>query len=275
MVVAHNDEPRPVNIRTGDFELRLAENQTEVEAAQALRYRVFYEEMAAHPTADMAAVRRDFDGFDEHCDHLLVIDHRHGTGAAGVVGTYRLLRRSAAARAGRFYSAAEFDISPLQAHAGEILELGRSCVGANHRSRAVAQLLWRGVADYVLYHNITLMFGCASLPGVDPERLAIPLSYLYCAHLAPPGLRARALPDRYVAMNKLSADAFDHKAALESLPPLIKGYLRLGAFVGDGAVVDEQFHTTDVCIVVKTDWVTGRYYRHYTRDEVSEKSVAG
>jgi putative hemolysin len=275
MVVAHNDEPRPVNIRTGDFELRLAENQTEVEAAQALRYRVFYEEMAAHPTAEMAAVGRDFDGFDEHCDHLLVIDHRHGAGAAGVVGTYRLLRRPAAARAGGFYSAAEFDISPLLAHAGEILELGRSCVGANHRSRAVAQLLWRGVADYVLYHNITLMFGCASLPGVDPERLAIPLCYLYYAHLAPPGLRARALPDRYVPMNTLPAAAFDHKAALESLPPLIKGYLRLGAFVGDGAVVDEQFHTTDVCVVVKTDWVTGRYYRHYTRDEMPEKSVAG
>jgi L-ornithine Nalpha-acyltransferase len=274
MVVAHNDETKPVNIRAGDFELRLAEGQDEVEAAQALRFRVFYEEMAARPTAEMAAARRDFDDFDQYCDHLLVIDHRHGAGAAGVVGTYRLLRRSAAARAGGFYSADEFDISPLQAHFGEILELGRSCVGANHRSRAVAQLLWRGVADYVLYHNITLMFGCASLPGVDPDRLAVPLSYLHHDHLAPPQLRARALPGRYVAMGKLAVDSFDHKAALDSLPPLIKGYLRLGAFVGDGAVVDEQFHTTDVCIVVKTDWVTGRYYRHYTRDEMPEKGTA-
>jgi putative hemolysin len=274
MVVAHNDETRPVTIRTGDFELRLAENQAEVEAAQTLRFRVFYEEMAAHPTAEMAAARRDFDAFDEHCDHLLVIDHRHGAGAAGVVGTYRLLRRSAAAKAGGFYSAGEFDISILQAHVGEILELGRSCVGANHRSRAVAQLLWRGIADYVIYHNITLMFGCASLPGIDPEQLAVPLSYLHHDHLAPPQLRARALPNRYVAMGKLPAGSFDHKAALDSLPPLIKGYLRLGAFVGDGAVVDEQFHTTDVCIVVKTDWVTGRYYRHYTRDEMPEKNTA-
>jgi putative hemolysin len=103
MVVAHNDETRPVAIRTGNFELRLAESDAEIEAAQALRYRVFYEEMAAAPTAEMAAARRDFDGFDRHCDHLLVIDHRHGVGAAGVVGTYRLLRRSGAARAGRFY----------------------------------------------------------------------------------------------------------------------------------------------------------------------------
>jgi putative hemolysin len=214
----------------------------------------------------MAAVRRDFDTFDRYCDHLLVIDHRHGSGASGVVGTYRLLRRSAAAEAGRFYSAGEFDIAPLLAHPGEILELGRSCVGPAHRSRAVAQLLWRGIADYVLFHDIALMFGCASLPGVDPGALAVPLSYLYYKHLAPPELRARALSQRYVDMRRLPVDGFDHKAALDGLPPLIKGYLRLGAFVGDGAVVDEQFHTTDVCIVVKTDWVTGRYYRHYTRD---------
>ena len=263
MVVAHNDETRPVAIRTGNFELRLAESEAEIEAAQALRYRVFYEEMAAAPTAEMAAARRDFDAFDRHCDHLLVIDHRHGTSAAGVVGTYRLLRRSAAAGAGRFYSADEFDISPLLAHPGEILELGRSCVGPDHRSRAVAQLLWRGIADYVLYHNITLMFGCASLPDVDTSRLAIPLSYLYHAHLAPPELRARALPDRYVDMRMLPADGFDQKAALDGLPPLIKGYLRIGAFVGDGAVVDRQFGTTDVLIVLPVAGIKSRYLEHF------------
>src|ERR1700752_2110350 len=141
MVVAHSDETRPVSIRTGDFELRLAGGDAEVEAAQALRYQVFYEDMTAQPTAEMAAVRRDFVTFDRHCDHLLVIDHRQGAGADGVVGTYRLLRRAAATKAGRFYSADEFDISSLQAHPGEILELGRSCVGPKHRSRAVAQLL--------------------------------------------------------------------------------------------------------------------------------------
>lgn len=274
MVVAHNDEARAVNIRAGDFELRLAETDTEVEAAQALRFKIFYEEMTARPTAEMAAAHRDFDGFDRFCDHLLVIDHRIGSGAAGVVGTYRLLRRSSATRAGRFYSADEFDIASLLVHPGEILELGRSCVGPDHRSRAVAQLLWRGIADYVLYHGITLMFGCASLPGVDPDQLATPLSYLYYERLAPPELRARALPHRYVDMRRLSRESLDHKAALDCLPPLIKGYLRLGAFVGDGAVVDDQFSTTDVCIVVKTDWVTGRYYRHYTRDEMHGRSAA-
>lgn len=271
MVVAHSDEERAVNIRAGDFELRLAESDAEIEAAQSLRFKVFYEEMTAKPSAEMAAARRDFDSFDDHCDHLLVIDRRLGSGAAGVVGTYRLLRRSRAVRAGGFYSAGEFDIAPLVAHPGEILELGRSCVGPDHRSRAVAQLLWRGIADYVLFHRITLMFGCASLPGIDVEQLAAPLSYLYYERLAPSELRARALPHRYVDMRRLAPDGFDRKKAQESLPPLIKGYLRLGAFVGDGAVVDEQFSTTDVCIIVKTDWVTGRYYRHYTREESPAK----
>ena len=273
MVVAHSYENRPVNIRAGDLELRLAESDAEIEAAQVLRYRVFYEEMAAKPTADMAAAHRDFDRFDTVCDHLLVIDHRHGEGAAGVVGTYRLLRRSAAAKIGRFYSADEFDIGLFLAHPGELLELGRSCVGPDHRSRAVAQLLWRGIADYVLHYGVTLMFGCASLPGIDPTKVAAPLSYLYYKHLAPPQLRVHALPDRYVDMRQLSEEGFDAKATLDKLPPLIKGYLRLGAFVGDGAVIDRQFHTTDVCIVVKTDWVTGRYYRHYTREEAPEKGA--
>ncbi len=270
MAVQHLDRGKPVDILSGDFELRLAETAEEVRAAQELRYRVFYEEMAARPTAEMAAAGRDFDSFDSYCDHLLVIDRRCGAGAAGVIGTYRLLRRAAAARRGRFYSVDEYDVSPLVAHPGEVLELGRSCVAAAHRSSAAMQLLWRGIAEYVMYYGITLMFGCASLPGTEPRALALPLSYLYHRHLAPLALRARALPARYVDMNMMAPEAVDGRAAQAALPPLIKGYLRLGGFVGDGAVVDAQFHTTDVCVVVKTDWVTARYVRRYTREERPE-----
>src|SRR5258705_175760 len=141
--------------------------------------------MAAEPTPEMGEAGRDFDSFDPFCDHLLVIDRRPGEGAGGVVGTYRLLRRSRAADRGRFYSVDEYDIAPLVAHSGEILELGRSCIGPEHRSRAAMQLLWRGIADYGMYHDITLMFGCASLPGIDPAAHAVPLSSLYYTHLAP------------------------------------------------------------------------------------------
>jgi len=213
----------------------------------------------------MALVQRDFDDFDAVCDHLLVIDRAKGAGADGVVGTYRLIRREAALRFGRFYTAAEYDISRLAAYPGELLELGRSCVEAASRNRATMQLLWRGIAAYVFHYGIELMFGCASLPGTDPDALALPLSYLYHHHLAPPELRARALPERFVDMNRLAKESVDPALALPLLPPLIKGYLRLGGFVGDGAVIDHQFNTTDVCVVVKTDLVTEKYYRHYER----------
>ncbi|MGE0716021.1 MAG: GNAT family N-acetyltransferase, partial [Alphaproteobacteria bacterium] len=242
------------------MEVRLARTEEDIDAAQALRYRVFYEEMAARPSAEMAATGRDFDSFDPLCDHLLVIDHERGAGAAGVVGTYRLIRREAARRHGGFYTAAEYDIAKLEAYPEEILELGRSCVDAGYRNRPTMQLLWRGIAEYVFHHRIALMFGCASLPGTDPASLALPLTYLYHHHLAPPALRPRAIETRYVDMRLMAPDAVHPMRALGELPPLVKGYLRLGGFVGDGAVVDEQFNTTDICIVVKTELITEKYY---------------
>lgn len=261
-------------LRAGTLEVRLAQTPDEIDAAQALRYRIFYEEMTANPTPEMRALQRDFDKFDVYCDHLLVIDHARGEGAAGVVGTYRLLRRSVAEQQEGFYTSTEFDIAPLLAVRGEIMELGRSCVDAAYRTRASMQLLWRGISSYVFQHEIKIMFGCASLPGTDPDAVAQPLSYLHHYHLAPEQLRARALPDRYVEMNRLppaevDADVayaqLDARAALAAMPPLIKGYLRLGGLVGEGAVVDTQFNTTDVCIIVVTDRVTDKYFNHYRR----------
>jgi putative hemolysin len=247
------------------LQVRLAESEADIDAAQALRYRVFYETLGARAAVEAQRLRRDFDRFDERCDHLLVLDHSRGTGPEIVVGTYRLIRRETAARLGGFYSAGEFDIAGLVASPGEILELGRSCVDGSYRQRSAAQLLWSGIAAYVFHYNIDLMFGCASLHGTDPDSLAVPLSYLHHFHLAAPSLRARALPDRYVEMRRLPLSAIDPVRALAGLPPLLKGYLRLGGFVGDGAVIDHDFNTTDVCIVVKIDLVSGKYSRHYVR----------
>jgi putative hemolysin len=258
-------QPAIVDIRSGSLQVRLADTVADIDAAQALRYRVFYDEMGAQPSREMAAAKRDFDAFDGICDHLLVCDHARGSGAAAVVGTYRLIRRPAAEAHGGFYSAAEYDIRPIAAYPGEILELGRSCVDTASRNRPTMQLLWRGIAAYMFHHEIELMFGCASLPGIDPDALALPLSYLHHHHLAPPHLRPRALPDRFVEMARLAPESIDPMRGLAELPPLIKGYLRLGGFIGEGAVIDRQFNTTDVCIVVKTDLVTDKYYRHYER----------
>ncbi len=254
-------------IRAGRLEVRLAESLAEIDASQALRYRVFYDEMGAKPSPDMAAKARDFDAFDEVCDHLLVLDHGKEEGAAiQVVGTYRLMRREHALKAGRFYSSGEYDITSILAHPKPIMELGRSCVDAAYRTRAsTMQLLWAGIAAYVFKHGIDVMFGCASLHGTDPKALSVPLSYLHHFCQAPQALCPRALPALYTNMNLLPKHAIDEKSALAELPPLIKGYLRLGGFVGDGAVIDHQFNTTDVAVIVKTDMVAEKYYKHYER----------
>jgi L-ornithine Nalpha-acyltransferase len=252
-------------VESGNLVARLALSAAEIDAAQHLRYRVFYEEMRARPTAEAAVSHRDRDEFDPYCDHLLVIDRTRTDLPCGVVGTYRLMRRSAAARHGRFYSSDEYDITPLVNLPGEIMELGRSCVDAEYRNRPTMQLLWNAIAAYVWHYDVPVMFGCASLPGADPRALALPLAYLRRYHLAPEPLRPVAVPDRYVDMDLVPADRIDVRLAQAALPPLIKGYLRLGGFVGDGAVVDHQFNTTDVCIVVKTDLVTEKYVRHYER----------
>ena len=254
-----------VKVVAGDFEVRLARNAAEINAAQALRYRVFYEEMQARPTAEVAATRRDVDAFDSVCDHLLVLDRRRGEGPEGIVGTYRLIRRPAAARMGRFYSSAEYDIQPMIDYPGEVLELGRSCIERDARNTATMQMLWRGIALYAFHYNLQVMFGCASLPGTDPAQHALPLSYLYHHHLAPPEIRVRALAGRYVKMDMLAPGSYDARKAMARVPPLIKGYLRLGGFVGDGAVIDQEFNTTDVFIIVKTELVTEKYIRHYER----------
>lgn len=259
------EEPGFGELRAGNLGVRVAETPAEIDAVQALRFRVFYEEMGARPDAETLATRRDRDRFDAVADHLVVLDHNIGSGPEAVVGTYRLIRHPAAEKIGRFYSEDEYDISPLLALPGRILELGRSCVHVDYRTRGIMQLLWRGIAAYVFRHRIDVMFGCASLPGTDPDVLAPMLTYLHANHLAPPELRPRALPHRYVAMDRLDPAGLDMRAVLGELPPLVKGYLRLGGFVGDGAVLDHQFNTTDVCVVVKTDLVTDKYYRHYER----------
>lgn len=262
-------DPLARGLRVGRLELRLARGAAEVDAVQALRYRVFYEEMAARPDDEMRRRKRDFDAFDEICDHLMVIDH----GEAGadddgqVVGTYRLLRRSRVPPGRSFYTAGEYDISRLLALDGEMVELGRSCVDARYRSGAAIQLLLRGIGAYITHHGCVAMFGCASLPGTDVDAMASQLAYLFHHHLAPEDIRPRARTELRVAMDRLPAEAIDARAVAAFLPPLVKGYLRAGCKVGDGAVVDHQFQTTDVCVVLVTERTAARYRTRYANED--------
>jgi putative hemolysin len=258
-------EQWPVLAIAGALEVRLAETDHEVEQAQRLRYSVFYEEMSAIPSPQMREAGRDFDKYDDVCDHLLVVDREaHGEdGQPLVVATYRLTREKDAARAGGFYTASEYDIAPMLngLPAGtKFLELGRSCVLKSYRARpGTMQLLWKGLMAYVARFDIDLMFGCASLAGTDPDALALPLSYLHHFHSMPAHLRVRARPELFVEMNRMPKDAIEAREGLRSLPPLLKGYVRAGCCIGDGAVVDRQFGTTDVFIYFPLSGIDARY----------------
>ena len=248
--------------RAGALEVRLATTPADIDAAQALRYRVFYEEMTAKPTAEMAARKRDFDSFDPYCDHLIVIDHKRGPGPKSVVATYRLLRRAAAAKHGGFYTASEFDIAPLLRYPGEILELGRSCVLKSHRTKPVLELLWQGIWDFVRALGIDVMFGCASLEGAEGGRHAETLGLLAGLRETPAEWRAAALPgERRIEMS--ASAGLDRRRALHALPPLIKGYLRLGCYIGDGAVIDRQFDTVDVLIILPVAAIDRKYFGRF------------
>jgi putative hemolysin len=255
--------------RIGSLEVRLAQTAAEVRQAQKLRYRVFYQEGSAIPNPGRLFARRDVDSYDAICDHLLVLDHAAGEGQAAsrraVVGTYRLLRQPLAEEYGGFYTSGEFDIGGLIARHDKLqfLELGRSCVLAPYRTKGTVELLWHGIHNYVLQNRIDVMIGCASLDGTEPNQLALPLSFLHHYAQAPEIWHARALPDRYVEMNRMSKEAIDPKQALKLLPPLVKGYLRLGAYIGDGAVVDHEFGTTDVLIVLPMSAIKERYLQHF------------
>ncbi|MBO9711696.1 GNAT family N-acyltransferase [Sphingomonas sp.] len=240
--------------------VRLAETRADVIAAQRLRWQVFYRDMGARagPTQRGGL---DVDEYDAVCDHLLVEDL--ATGSAQVVGTYRLLRQRVAEAHGGFYSAGEYALDPLLGGEGELLELGRSCVAPAYRDAGTIQLLWRGIADYLEREGISRMFGCASLPGTDPSAHAEALSYLHHHHLAPAAMRPRALAGRHVEMNRLPVGTYDPRRAMRLLPPLIKGYLRVGAMVGDGAVIDHQFNTVDVFLVVPVDAISARYRERF------------
>lgn len=260
--------------RIGSLEVRLARSAAEVRAAQALRYRIFYGEMQATADPRTFLRRRDADAFDRYCDHLLVLDHDDveirpfRRARPRIVGTYRLLRQQVATRHGGFYTAGEFAIEPLIArHSGlEFLELGRSCVMKPYRSKRTVELLWQGIWAYVLNHGIDAMIGCASFEGTDPDALALPLSFLHHHASASGDWQVEARPERAVSMNRLPIEAVDMKSALATMPPLIKGYLRLGAMIGRGAVVDRPFGTTDVMIVLPVERISERYVRYYGAD---------
>jgi putative hemolysin len=249
---------------TSQFQVRLAESEADLLAAQRLRYRVFVEELGGDgPLVDHSG-GFERDEFDAINDHLVLIDTgRDPRTLDHVVGAYRLLRHDRAARFGRYYCDAEYDLAPLRASGRRALELGRSCVDAAYRGGTGMFLLWNALADYVLDHDIEILFGVASFHGTDAAALSLPLSWLHHHHLAPEPLRVRS--KAYQRLDLLPKHSLDRRAAMVAMPALIKAYLRLGGFVGDGAFIDRQFNTTDVCLIMDTAAMSARHKGFYTR----------
>lgn len=245
--------------------LKLAENAGELRAAQRLRYRVFVEEMGAEVDAEGHEQRLESDRFDPYFDHLLLIDRTIDDPMENVVGVYRLLRSEIAIGGCGFYSASEYDLTKIEQSGRRSVELGRSCVDRAYRGGAALPLLWQGLADYVLSRQIEILFGVASFHGRDPLAFRQALSYLHHNHLAPEDLRVTARPDHAQAMDLIPANAIDRPAALRQIPPLIKAYLRLGGCVGEGAYIDREFNTVDVCVLMDTARMSDKHRARYQR----------
>lgn len=251
--------------------VRLAEGRADIEAAQRLRFAIFHGEMGAALSPDAIAAERDHDDYDAIADHLLVEDISGSM--PQVVGTYRLLRQDVATPAGGFYSAGEFDLAPLIAHGAargqSLLELGRSCVAPAWRNSGTIALLWRGIADYLVAHDIGHMFGCASFFGTDADAHGPALTHLFHQHLAPAELRVSARARNRVEMERLPIGGYDARLAMRALPPLIKAYLRVGACVGDGAWIDRDFNSIDVFIVMPVEAITARYSGRFASPRIA------
>lgn len=253
--------------KLGTMSVRLARTASEIRAAQSLRYTVFYREMAAKADVITSFQRRDTDRWDAICDHLIVTDEVNGR--EKLVGTYRLLRAGVArARSSAFYTQSEFDIAPLLARHDtlEFLELGRSCILEEWRNKRTIELLWAGTWAYVLRHGIDVMFGCASLNGSDSQRHADKLAFLRDNAAPPADWDVRAIPGRAAKVTFDELSTVSPRRALSSLPPLIKGYLRLGAWIGRDAVIDQRFNTTDVLIILPVERLNPRYVNYYGAD---------
>lgn len=285
--------PDKVYGRIGTLEVRLARTRKDILRAQRLRYEVFYEEMSAKPSVLASMRRLDQDPYDALCDHLLVVDRAGEAGMATgtngvtdvwrrsrnatVVGTYRVLRQEVAQRNVGFYSASEYDIAPLMAAKSpryRFLELGRSCVLQPYRTKRSVELLWHGLWTYIREHKVDVMIGCASFEGTDPREHAMALSFLHHFAKAPADWSCRAHSHLHVSMDLIPKDKIDAKAALKGMPPLIKAYMRLGAFVGDGAVIDHQFGTTDVLIILPVEKIDPRYFEHFGAPNEVKSRVA-
>ena len=263
-------------VGTDKLGARITADPAEILAAQKLRYQCFIIEEEVGDTTRGGTtqsfldvengVERDY--FDEFCEHLIVTDKiKEQAGASPdeyVVGTYRLMRREGAKRAGQWFSELEFDVEKFMDYPGEVLELGRSCVAQEYRTKMTLAIMWNALAAYMFDNNIELMFGCGTFLGTNLDDHKEALALLKKKYVAegkwackPKGPTARPFPP--------VPDDLDDSAALLKMPPIIKGYLRAGCKVSDGLFLDEGWGCFDILIIFEIKDAREHYREHYSR----------
>lgn len=236
---------------TRNLSVSLARDESEIAEAQRLRYKVFAEEMGVKLDAPNGL---DIDGFDAFCDHLLVREEDTGR----VVGTYRILPPHKANEAGGYYSAGEFDLSRLQHLFGSMVEVGRACVHQDYRNGGTITLLWSGLAKYMMTHQYQYMIGCGSIGMADGGHMAASLyQSLKEKYLSP--LEYRVFPHCPLPMTALKQDL------TVECPPLIKGYLRIGAYICGEPAWDPDFNTADLLVLLPLSRLNPRYAAHFMK----------
>jgi putative hemolysin len=252
-------------IEVDNFVIKIAEKKSELKKAQALRYSVFYKEKKAIPTISKKILRLDYDKVDKFADHLIVIDKNRKGIKNKIVGTYRLLRGDVAAHCGGFYTSSEFDLSKIlnSYKNNQILELGRSCVHQDYRNGTIMHILWKAIAEYVKSYDIKILLGCASFHGTDVMKYTNELSYLRKNFSLPDELSVKSLDTKiYPVYTEINSKTNDLRTFVK-LPPLIKGYLRIGGKVSHDCFVDHKFNTIDLCVIVTTDNIDEKYKKKY------------
>ena len=252
-------------IEVDNYVIKIAEKKLELKKAQALRYSVFYKEKKAIPTISKKILRLDYDKVDKFADHLIVIDNNRKGIKNKIVGTYRLLRGDIVAHCGEFYTSSEFDLSKIlnSYENNKILELGRSCVHQDYRNGTIMNLLWKAIAEYVKLYDIKILLGCASFHGTDVMKYTNELSYLRKNFSLPDELSVKSLDSKiYPAYTEIDSNNNDLRTFVK-LPPLIKGYLRVGGKVSHDCYVDYKFNTIDLCVIVNTNNIDEKYKKKY------------
>lgn len=252
--------------RIGSLEVRLTRDDEEVWQCQRLRHCVFLEARGLSHLSDVFKEPIDQDKYDAFCDHMIVVDHDTG---GQIIGTYRLLGQEESIATGGFYSSAYFETERLvqRKPSKRFLELGRSCVLPEYRTKRTVELLWQGIWNYCKQRRFDVLIGSASLASPIPENHATELSFLNYYCLAGADWAVSARPLRFQSMRLMPEISIDTRLAFSLLPPLLKGYLRVGAKVGNGCVIDPELGTTVIMIVLPMECIAARYAQHFGADK--------